>query len=110
MEFEDASFDFIWSWGVIHHSSNTEKILREMHRVLRRGGIAITMVYHRSFWHYYVIVGLLLGTIRGSLFRLKSLHKAVQENTDGAIARYYTIAEWCSFVCPYFNVNNIQII
>src|SRR5439155_13252307 len=24
MDFPDASFDFIWSWGVIHHSSNTE--------------------------------------------------------------------------------------
>ena len=25
MDFPDASFDFVWSWGVIHHSSDTRK-------------------------------------------------------------------------------------
>ena len=25
MTFEDNSFDYIWSWGVIHHSSDTER-------------------------------------------------------------------------------------
>src|SRR5262245_16373964 len=24
LEFPDSSFDFIWTWGVIHHSANTE--------------------------------------------------------------------------------------
>lgn len=23
MQFPDNSFDFVWSWGVIHHSSDT---------------------------------------------------------------------------------------
>jgi len=38
MEFPDASFDFVWSWGVIHHSSDTRKALAEITRVLRPGG------------------------------------------------------------------------
>src|SRR5207249_5020281 len=29
MVFADSSFDFIWSWGVIHHSANTRRILEE---------------------------------------------------------------------------------
>jgi ubiquinone/menaquinone biosynthesis C-methylase UbiE len=37
MGFPDNSFDFVWSWGVIHHSSNTENVLREILRVLRQG-------------------------------------------------------------------------
>ena len=32
MEFAAASFDYIWSWGVIHHSANTRRVLAEMHR------------------------------------------------------------------------------
>ena len=40
MNFADYSFDFIWSWGVIHHSADTRRVLQEMHRVLRRGGTA----------------------------------------------------------------------
>ena len=65
MSFADASFDYIWSWGVIHHSADTRRILEQMHRVLRPGGRANVMVYHRSFWKYYVADGLLKGVIQG---------------------------------------------
>ena len=44
MLFPDKSFDFVWSWGVIHHSANTRKIIEEMYRVLRPGGEAVVMV------------------------------------------------------------------
>ena len=30
MPFENESFDYVWSWGVIHHSKNTEKIISEI--------------------------------------------------------------------------------
>ena len=53
MSFPDESFDFVWSWGVIHHSSNTRAILEQVHRVLRPGGLATFMVYHRGWWNYY---------------------------------------------------------
>jgi ubiquinone/menaquinone biosynthesis C-methylase UbiE len=46
----EGSFVVFWSWGVIHHSANTRRILDEMHRVLRPGGSAVVMVYHRGFW------------------------------------------------------------
>lgn len=36
MDFGDNSFDFIWSWGVIHHSADTERVLREMHQSYAR--------------------------------------------------------------------------
>ena len=108
MQFDDGSFDFIWSWGVIHHSANTEQILREMHRVLRPGGTAVTMVYHRNPWNFYVMSGLFHGLIRGEWFKTRSLHRIVQIHTDGAIARFYTIAEWRSLVAKFFDVT-IQI-
>jgi len=102
LAFPDNSFDFIWSWGVIHHSSNTEQILREMSRVLRPGGRAVVMIYHRSFLYYYVFTGLFRGILRGGFLKTPSLHRLVQVSTDGAIARFYTIAEWRALAGKYF--------
>jgi ubiquinone/menaquinone biosynthesis C-methylase UbiE len=63
LAFPDASFDFVWSWGVIHHSSNTWQIVGEIQRVLKPGGTAVIMVYHRGWWNYYVW-GMLIGPVR----------------------------------------------
>ncbi len=109
MQFDDNSFDYIWSWGVIHHSSNPENILKEMQRVLKPGGLAVTMVYYRNLWNYYVVGGLILGLIKGDLLKTKSLHKTVQRYTDGALARYYTISDWRNLVTKYFGIKDIRV-
>lgn len=109
MEFADNSFDFIWSWGVIHHTSDTKRVLNEIKRILKPGGIAVTMVYHRGFWNYYVAQSLFNGIFRGGFFKTRSLHKIVQMFTDGAIARYYSIDEWVSCVSEFFSVENIMV-
>jgi ubiquinone/menaquinone biosynthesis C-methylase UbiE len=109
MSFADESFDFIWSWGVIHHSSDTPSILREMHRVLRPGGRACVMIYHRSFWIYYVMAGFFRGVLMGELFKTGSLNKTLQRWTDGAIARYYTVPEWKELTEELFDIESIRI-
>jgi ubiquinone/menaquinone biosynthesis C-methylase UbiE len=109
INFDDNSFDFIWSWGVIHHSSNTNKILAQMSRVLRPGGQAIVMVYHRSFFNYYIVKGLISGILQGDLFKAKSIHKTAQYWTDGAIARYYSAPEWKELCSKIFNVEEILV-
>lgn len=38
LPFPDNSFDFVYSWGVLHHSPDTPRAIREVHRVLRGGG------------------------------------------------------------------------
>lgn len=98
MAFVDGSFDFIWTWGVIHHSANTGRVLAELHRVLRPGGRAVVMVYHRSLLYYYIFTGLIRGVLAGGLFKTRSLHALAQLHTDGAIARFYRPAEWKSLV------------
>ena len=47
LPFESNTFDIVYSWGVIHHSPNTIKALEEIIRVLKPGGTAKIMVYHR---------------------------------------------------------------
>ncbi len=98
LDFPDASFDFIWTWGVIHHSANTGQILTEMNRVLRPGGKAVIMVYHRSFLYHYITTALFRGILLGGFFKGRSLHELEQLHTDGAIARFYTPAEWTELV------------
>ncbi len=88
LQFQNQSFDFVWSWGVIHHSSNTPRILEEIYRVLRPNGRAVIMVYHRGWWNYYT-TGFLRAFMRGDLFRGISIHESKQSYTDGALARYY---------------------
>lgn len=108
MLFPDKSFDFIWSWGVIHHSANTRKIVEEMRRVLRPGGEAVVMVYHRTLWEYYV-QGALLAALSGHIFKPAALHATIQRRTDGAMARYYTRAEWQQLVSDLFSLKEVRI-
>jgi SAM-dependent methyltransferase len=57
--FADSSFDHVYSMGVIHHSPNPQRILREAFRVLAPGGTLRIMVYHRSSINYHVNIMLL---------------------------------------------------
>jgi SAM-dependent methyltransferase len=98
MQFADNSFDFIWTWGVIHHSANTGRILAEMKRVLRPGGRAAIMVYHRSFLYLYIVTALCRGVLCGGFVKTRSLHGLVQCHTDGAIARFYRPSEWRTLI------------
>ena len=38
LDYKDSFFDFVYSWGVIHHSGNIKKSLEEIYRVLKKGG------------------------------------------------------------------------
>lgn len=47
LPFENDTFDFVYSWGVIHHTPNTPKAAQEILRVLRPGGKFCVMIYNR---------------------------------------------------------------
>lgn len=54
LEFPDAQFDYVYSWGVLHHSPQLERSLAEMLRVLKPGGRFGLMLYNRrSLLHAY---------------------------------------------------------
>lgn len=109
MDFPDASFDFIWSWGVIHHSSNTRRVLGEMARVLRPGGSAAVMVYYRSPLQYYLFNGLGRGLLKREFWSVGDIHKINQAATDGALARFFSTGEFRALVDGLFRVDYIEI-
>ena len=54
LAFADRAFDYVYSWGVLHHSPDLEQSLNELMRVLKRGGGFGVMLYNRrSFLHWY---------------------------------------------------------
>ncbi len=100
---KDDSQDLIWSWGVIHHSLNTEKIISEIYRTLKKNGKFKIMIYNKNSFRYYA-----LGIFRG-IFNLKFLKKNLQEinmeYTDGYYARHFTQKE----VKKLLNQSNLKI-
>jgi SAM-dependent methyltransferase len=55
LSYADECFDVVYSWGVLHHSPDTGKAIQEVFRVLRWGGVARIMIYHK-----WSMVGLML--------------------------------------------------
>ena len=54
LPFADSSFDLVYSHGVLHHTPDTQKAIDEVYRVLRPGGTAMVMLYHKRSYNYYV--------------------------------------------------------
>ena len=89
---KDDSFDFAFSWGVLHHTRDTEKAFAEVARVLRPGGTGLIMVYHKTSAVYYLkgLHGLL---VRGKLFSGYNLETVQRFYTDGYYHRHFTRRE-----------------
>ena len=59
LDFPDESFDLVYSHGVLHHTPDTKAAVREVHRVLKKNGRAMVMLYHRNSYNYRVNIRLL---------------------------------------------------
>jgi SAM-dependent methyltransferase len=78
----NASVDVIHSSGVLHHTHDPGRILREFRRILKPGGFAQVMVYnYDSVWlHLYVAYHrMVLNNLVGD----GSLRDAFRSSTDG---------------------------
>lgn len=96
LPFEDASFDFVASNGVLHHTPDMPAALREIRRVLRPGGEARVAVYNRRSFHYWLSQVLLGGIVQRGLLEEGSmegvLSRSVERTSIGArpLVRVYS--------------------
>ncbi len=54
INFPNSVFDIVFSHGVIHHSPRIKKIIDEIYRVLKPGGMFVIMLYHRNSINYQI--------------------------------------------------------
>ncbi|MEA2124451.1 MAG: hypothetical protein QOI80_1233 [Solirubrobacteraceae bacterium] len=67
LPFPDESFDLVYSNGVVHHLPTPRAVIDEFHRVLRPGGQATVMVYHRHSLNFFVSLMVLRRTLAAFL-------------------------------------------
>src|SRR5262245_21798206 len=72
LPFPPESFDVVYSNGVLHHTPDTASAIYEIHRVLRTGGIAKVMLYHRNSLNYWVEIVLRRGLLGAEFLRGRS--------------------------------------
>jgi 2-polyprenyl-3-methyl-5-hydroxy-6-metoxy-1,4-benzoquinol methylase len=87
LPFTAHTFDFVWSWGVIHHSARTARIVREISRVLKPQGEARIMVYNREGMAAKIVF--LRDHLLKASFVKRSFEETLYHQTDGFSARYY---------------------
>jgi SAM-dependent methyltransferase len=87
LPFANERFDVVYSNGVLHHTPDTAGAVREIHRVLRPGGQARVMLYHRRSLAYWGEVILHHGILKGEFLRGNSpaqiMSKYVEFNEGG---------------------------
>ena len=87
LPFADESFDVVYSNGVLHHTPDTAGAVREIHRVLKPGGLARVMLYYRHSANYWGQIILRHGLLHGELLRGNSpeniMSKYVEFNESG---------------------------
>lgn len=97
LRFPDASFDVVFSNGVLHHTPDMPRSFREAHRVLAAGGQFWVILYHKNSLYYWLTLGVVnhglrLGFLRRS-FR-ESLSRIEQTTSDALpLVNVYTRAE-----------------
>ena len=83
LPFADASFDAVYSFGVLHHTPDTQVAVEEARRVLRPGGRAIVSLYHRHSAFHWIAVVLCRGIRRGELLS-RGYRRLLSEIEHGA--------------------------
>ncbi len=91
LQFEDASFDVAYAHGVLQYTADAQKMINELHRVLRPGGEAIMMVYNKVSW----------------LNLLSKVMKVELEHEDAPMLQLYSIKQFRAMLKPFSEVRII---
>jgi SAM-dependent methyltransferase len=111
LPFDDESFDVVYSNGVLHHTPDTAGAIREVHRVLRAGGTAKVMLYHRNSLNYWGDLMLRRGIVRGDLLRglspaeIMSRYVEYSEHGGSPLVKVYSKREARALFAPFKEIK-----
>lgn len=91
LEFEANSFDMVYAHGVIQYTADPQKMIDEIHRVLKPGGEAIMMVYNKYSW----------------LNLMSRLFGVELEHQDAPVLRKFSIRQFKKMLSKF---SHVQII
>lgn len=91
MQFNDESFEVVYAHGVLQYTGDIDRMVYEIHRVLRPGGEAILMVYNRYSWL----------NLMSKFFGVKLEHQ------DAPVLKKYSIRKFRKILSCFSQVNII---
>jgi ubiquinone/menaquinone biosynthesis C-methylase UbiE len=89
LPYPDASFDLVFAHGVVQYTGDDRRMVSEVHRVLRPGGLAIFQGYNRISW----------------LNALSKVMKTPLEHEDAPVLKRYSGAEFRALLKPFDKVD-----
>jgi SAM-dependent methyltransferase len=110
LPFPNSHFDYVWSWGVIHHSPNTVQCAKEIARVLKPEGALGIMLYNRNSLYNWFNVVFRYGILQAKLMEM-SLQDLKNRYTDGKalsgapLSKYYSAREIRENLFPDFFID-----
>jgi ubiquinone/menaquinone biosynthesis C-methylase UbiE len=118
LPFDDASFDGVYSVGVLHHVPDVARAVGEIRRVVRPGGRALVAVYHRNSWFYRVNIQLIERLLHGGWRRealeqrLSRIEHRSSDNDAFPLVTLFSRAEmrklFSSFPCVQLRVDHLR--
>jgi ubiquinone/menaquinone biosynthesis C-methylase UbiE len=106
LPFPDASFDIVFSQGLIEHFSEPNELIREQLRVLKPGGVLLVDVPQRwnvyTVWKYYLMMRGKWFAGWETEFSLRDLERMIGE-CDGRVIGSYG---WGYFPSLLFGIRN----
>ena len=84
-QFADNTFDVVYAHGVLQYTADPEKMIAEIHRVLKPGGEAIMMVYNKYSW----------------LNLMRNVTNVPLEHEDAPVLRKFSISELRQLLQPF---------
>jgi SAM-dependent methyltransferase len=89
LDFADASFDFVYCHTVLHFTPHPERMVEEIHRVLKPSGRAVLMMVNHYSW-------------------MRFLHKVMKVDIDhlgSPVFHWYSPARFAAMLRPFAHVD-----